>query len=91
MNTKLQIPGFPADVYKGTKSIVLSTRTVMGGRNPFLGIAYLVVGGICILLGAIFTVTHLLKPRSVFARERHLPGGNRILDIVLTGHLQETW
>ncbi|POS80279.1 CDC50 family protein [Diaporthe helianthi] len=56
---------FPADVYKGTKSIVLSTRTVMGGRNPFLGIAYLVVGGICILLGAIFTVTHLLKPRKL--------------------------
>lgn len=58
-------------MYKGTKSIVLSTRTVMGGRNPFLGIAYLVVGGICILLGAIFTVTHLLKPRSVSARMRH--------------------
>lgn len=56
---------FPADVYKGTKSIVLSTRTVMGGRNPFLGIAYLVVGGICILLGAIFLVTHLLKPRKL--------------------------
>ncbi|KAK2615454.1 hypothetical protein N8I77_002205 [Diaporthe amygdali] len=56
---------FPADVYKGTKSIVLSTRTVMGGRNPFLGIAYLVVGGICILLGAVFTVTHLLKPRKL--------------------------
>ncbi|KUI72721.1 Meiotically up-regulated gene 89 protein [Cytospora mali] len=56
---------FPADVYKGTKSIVLSTRTVMGGRNPFLGIAYIVVGGICILLGAVFAVTHLLKPRKL--------------------------
>jgi hypothetical protein len=54
---------FPAKDYKGTKSIILSTRTVMGGRNPFLGIAYIVVGGICILLGALFTVTHLIKPR----------------------------
>lgn len=57
---------FPADAYKGTKSIVISTRTVMGGRNPFLGIAYVVVGGICMLLGVLFTVTHLLKPRYVF-------------------------
>ncbi|CAN8105983.1 unnamed protein product [Discula destructiva] len=56
---------FPASVYKGTKSIVISTRTVMGGRNPFLGIAYVVVGGICILLGVLFTVTHLLKPRKL--------------------------
>ena len=38
----------------------------MGGRNPFLGIAYVVVGGLCIVLGAIFTVTHLLKPRYAF-------------------------
>ena len=49
--------------FGGTKSILLSTRTVMGGKNPFLGIAYIVVGGICILLGALFTATHLIKPR----------------------------
>ena len=35
----------------------------MGGRNSFLGIAYVVVGGLCIMLGAVFTVMHLLKPR----------------------------
>ncbi|KAB5572693.1 CDC50 family protein [Coniochaeta sp. 2T2.1] len=56
---------FPSDIYAGTKSIVISTRTVMGGRNPFLGIAYIVVGGICIVLGVIFTVTHLIKPRKL--------------------------
>jgi LEM3 (ligand-effect modulator 3) family / CDC50 family len=37
----------------------------MGGKNPFLGIAYVVVGGMCVLLGALFTVAHLVKPRYV--------------------------
>lgn len=37
----------------------------MGGRNPFLGIAYIVVGSVCILLGAVFTATHLIKPRKL--------------------------
>jgi hypothetical protein len=57
------LPDFPVTEYDGTKSILISTRTVMGGRNPFLGIAYIVVGGLCILLGALFTVTQLIKPR----------------------------
>ncbi|PNY28234.1 Uncharacterized protein TCAP_01833 [Tolypocladium capitatum] len=56
---------FPTLEYKGTKSIIITTRTVMGGRNPFLGIAYIAVGGVCIILGAIFTVTHLIKPRKL--------------------------
>lgn len=56
---------FPTLEYRGTKSIIITTRTVMGGRNPFLGIAYIAVGGVCIILGAVFTVTHLIKPRSV--------------------------
>ena len=61
----LMILDFPVTVYGGTKSIVISTRTVMGGKNPFLGIAYVAVGGICIVLGTIFTITHLIKPRYV--------------------------
>lgn len=56
---------FNVTEYGGTKSIIISTRTVMGGRNPFLGIAYVVVGGICIILGTVFTVTHLLWPRKL--------------------------
>lgn len=52
--------------------MLITTRTVMGGRNPFLGIAYIVVGGICILMGAIFTGTHLIKPRSASLRTADL-------------------
>lgn len=37
----------------------------MGGKNSFLGIAYVVVGGLCIVLGAFFTLAHLFKPRYV--------------------------
>lgn len=56
---------FPVTEYGGTKSILISTRTVMGGKNPFMGIAYVVVGGICIVLGTLFTVAHLVKPRKL--------------------------
>jgi hypothetical protein len=75
--------------YKGTKSVVITTRTVMGGRNPFLGIAYIVVGGICILLGALFTATHLIKPRYALTH----PSQTHNLSITpLTMILsQETW
>lgn len=56
---------FPTTEYRGTKSIIITTRTVVGGRNNFLGIAYIVVAGLCIVLGVIFLASHLVKPRYV--------------------------
>lgn len=56
---------FPVLSYDGTKSMLLTTRTVIGGKNPFLGIAYLVVAGLCFILGIMFLIKHLIKPRKL--------------------------
>lgn len=56
---------FPVSEYDGTKSILLSTRTVVGGKNSFMGIAYVAVAGICVVIGVVFTFAHLIKPRLV--------------------------
>jgi len=49
--------------FDGKKSLVLSTTSFMGGKNTFLGIAYLVVGFACILLAVIFAVRQLFGGR----------------------------
>ncbi|CAL1374099.1 unnamed protein product [Linum trigynum] len=49
--------------YGGKKMLILSTSTWIGGRNDFLGAAYLAVGGICFLLAISFILIYLLKSR----------------------------
>ncbi|CAG8522526.1 2010_t:CDS:2 [Ambispora leptoticha] len=56
---------FPVTKYGGTKSIVISTVSFLGGKNPFLGIAYISVGIVCVVLGCLFTARHLYKPRKL--------------------------
>ena len=54
---------FPVQGYKGTKSLVISTVSWIGGKNSFLGWAYVAAASIFILLALIGTVRHLVKPR----------------------------
>nr|XP_023915502.1 ALA-interacting subunit 3 [Quercus suber] len=49
--------------FNGKKKLVLSTTSWLGGKNDFLGIAYLTVGGLCFFLALIFTLVYLVKPR----------------------------
>ncbi|EPY53119.1 CDC50 domain-containing protein [Schizosaccharomyces cryophilus OY26] len=62
---------FPVKEYDGTKSIVLTTRSALGGKNPFLGIAYIVVSVVSVVLGTLFTLRHFIRPRKL-ADHRYL-------------------
>ncbi|XP_043688023.1 ALA-interacting subunit 1-like [Telopea speciosissima] len=49
--------------FSGKKKLVLSTTSWLGGKNDFLGIAYLTIGGLCFFLAMVFTVVYIVKPR----------------------------
>ncbi|KAG2396895.1 ALA-interacting subunit 3 [Vigna angularis] len=51
--------------FNGKKKLVLSTTTWLGGKNDFLGIAYLTVGGLSFFLAMVFTLVYLVKPRQL--------------------------
>jgi hypothetical protein len=78
--------------YGGEKWLVLTTTTAMGGRNPYLGIAYMSIGALCILLGFLFTIRHCIKPRKL-GDESYLswnqPGGGLPTNKRRTKHLHK--
>jgi len=54
---------FPVKPYHGRKSLVLSTCSIIGGRNDFLGYGYIIVGGFCLAFGSAFLFKQLWRPR----------------------------
>ncbi|KAJ6547183.1 cell cycle control protein [Mycena capillaripes] len=54
---------YPVLPYKGTKSVVISTVSWIGGKNSFLGWAYVGAASVFVLLAIAGTARHLIKPR----------------------------
>ena len=56
---------YPVESYHGTKSIVISTVSWIGGKNPFLGWAYVASAALFVGLAIAGTIRHMIKPRYV--------------------------
>ncbi|KAH9951489.1 cell cycle control protein [Amylocystis lapponica] len=56
---------FPVLPYSGTKSIVISTVSWIGGKNPFLGWAYIASAALLVFLAVIGTIRHMVRPRKL--------------------------
>lgn len=51
--------------FGGSKALVLSTASWIGGKNNFIGVAYVAVGGLCLFLAMGFVVLYVVKPRTL--------------------------
>lgn len=56
---------YPVKSFGGTKSVVISTVSWIGGKQPFLGWAYIAAAILCVVLAIGGLIRHLIKPRKL--------------------------
>lgn len=75
---------YPVKQFTGTKSIVISTVSWIGGKQPFLGWAYIAAAILCVVLAIAGLIRHLIKPRKLGDMSRMLPSLHFGAGVVLT-------
>jgi hypothetical protein len=56
---------FPVKSFNGEKRVVLTEISWLGGKNAFLGIAYMSVGAVCLALAFVFLIKHKFAGRKL--------------------------
>ena len=70
---------FDISPFSGQKWVVISTVSWLGGRNFFLGSAWITVGGLCFLLALLFGLVTLLHPPRLDQRSFSVPAGGQLV------------
>ncbi|KAL3624778.1 putative ALA-interacting subunit 2 [Castilleja foliolosa] len=60
--------------FSGSKKLVLSTATWLGGRNNFLGLAYISIGASFLFIALIFLLLHIKNPSVHMVIQLTYPG-----------------
>ncbi|XBW35404.1 hypothetical protein QEN19_000970 [Hanseniaspora menglaensis] len=64
---------FPVSSFGGTKSIVITSNSVVGGRNISLPLLYLITAAVCIVFAVIFFVNiFIIKPKKSITDHSYL-------------------
>lgn len=66
-------PDYPVKQFGGTKSILISTVAWIGGKQPFLGWAYVAVAILCVALAIAGLIRHFIRPRKLGDMSRECP------------------
>ncbi|CAR28259.1 hypothetical protein ZYGR_0N07530 [Zygosaccharomyces rouxii] len=56
---------YPVSMFGGTKSLVLTTNSVIGVRNMSMGVVYCIVAGVSALFAIIFLIKVIIRPRTM--------------------------
>lgn len=50
---------FAVNKFEGKKQLIVATSSWFGGKNPFLGIAFISMGSVCIATALVFLIKHV--------------------------------
>jgi hypothetical protein len=60
---------YVVESFGGSKTLVISTNNVVGGKNPYLGPTFYYMGFFCMACGIIFATKHWFRPRKLGDRK----------------------
>jgi len=55
---------FEVGSFDGSKSVLISNLGEFGGKNPFLGVAFVVVGSVSLMFALLFVIKQTVAPRA---------------------------